>query len=55
MGRKQRDGETGKIIDLPNITIAELEKLAKKERMKVKPYMEKVLIEHPKKRKNGMS
>lgn len=49
--RKENKNETQKNIHLPNPTISELKKLAVKERMPVKNYMEKVLIEHPKKKK----
>lgn len=35
-----------KLIELPLSVIRRLERLAKKEQRKVKPYMEKVLIDH---------
>jgi len=39
-----------KIIALPTGTIMELQKLADKDMRKLKPYMEKVLHEHAKKK-----
>lgn len=43
--------EKKKQIELPATVITALTKLAKAERMLVKPYMEKVLIEHVKMKK----
>lgn len=43
--------ERKKQIELPATVVTALAKLAKTERMLVKPYMEKVLIEHSKVKK----
>lgn len=43
--------EKKKQIELPTTVITALAKMAKAERMLVKPYMEKVLIEHVKGKK----
>jgi len=40
-----------KLIDIPGKELKILEKLAAKERMKVKPFLEKVLIEYANSRK----
>lgn len=45
--------EVRKNIDLPENVVRKLEKLATKQRTKVKPYMEKVLIDHSKLTANG--
>lgn len=45
------NGDKKKQIELPATVLTALEKLAKSERMLVKPYMEKVLIEHIKSKK----
>lgn len=47
--RWKKKGTTAKIIELPNDTLSELDKLAAADRNKTKPYMEKVLINHAKK------
>ena len=41
-------GDKRKLIDLPESVIKELGKLAKLERLAVKNYIEKILIEHSK-------
>jgi hypothetical protein len=45
------NGDKKKQIELPITVLTSLEKMAKTERMLVKPYMEKVLIEHVKGKK----
>lgn len=49
--KKNKNGQVGKLIELPPETVRGLHKLAQLKRMRVKPYMEVVLIEHEKKNK----
>lgn len=47
--------EIRKNIDLPKVTVDGLEKLAEADRTHVKPYMEKVIIEHEAKKNKSQS
>jgi hypothetical protein len=47
-----KEKEKAKIIHLPKVTIIGLDKLAKAERTKCKPFMEKILIEYENKQRH---
>jgi hypothetical protein len=44
--RWDKKGISPKLVELPDTTIKGLNELAEADRRKLKPYMEKVLIEH---------
>lgn len=49
----KKEEDKPKLIHLPPNTIKGLDELAKAERMHTKPYMEKVLIDHEKEKKQA--